>query len=128
VGLVLFVCFFFSDEYCFLGPIAEGVPVFEDLYRDFIILHDVRFIRKRLEGAHAGGLIVGAVGIVDLEIEDIICDQGKEEAVEVEACAAEHSSGLDGAYGVELVDDVGHVFIANRHYVLSEPFVLIPAA
>ena len=117
--LDLFVCLSFGDFDGLPGPVAQFFPVLKCLYGNFIILHDSVFIVKRLERAHPGRLIVRPVGIIDLEVQDVIGNHGKEQAFKIEPRTAEHSSGLNGPDTFELIDDIGQVFVANGHFIPS---------
>lgn len=98
-----------------MGPVAEAVAVFEDFGGDFEVGHDGLFAIVRPEGPHAGGLVVGAVGVIDFEIKTIVGDDGEEQILEIDADAAEHPPGLDATQTGELIGHIGQVFFADRH-------------
>jgi hypothetical protein len=104
------------DSDGFLCPVAEAVAVFEDIDGDFVVGHDGRFVLERPEGLHAGGLVVGAIGVIDLEVQDIVGDDGEEQVLEVDADAAKHPLGLDAAQARELVGYIGQIVVGNRQF------------
>jgi hypothetical protein len=79
------VCFSFSDGQSLCRPLAQCFSVLKNVYRHFIVLHHLWFVRKGFEWSGAGGFVVGAVGIVNLEIEDIIRNQGEEQALAIDS-------------------------------------------
>lgn len=99
----------------FLGPVAEAVAVFKDIDGDFVVGHDGGLILERPEGLHAGGLVVGAIGVIDLEVQNILGNDGEEQILEVDADAAEHPFGLDAAETGELIGYIGQIVVSNGH-------------
>lgn len=113
--LLLAVLFNPGDSEGLLGPVAEAVAVFEDIDGNFVVGHDGRLVLERPEGLHAGGLVVGAIGVIDLEVQTIVGDDGEEQVLEVDADAAKHPLGLDAAQASKLVGHIGQIVIGNRH-------------
>jgi hypothetical protein len=62
----------------------------------------------RPEGAQAARLKGRSVGVVHLEIESVVGDQGEEDVAGVDADAAEHAAVANvGPHPSELFEDVG---------------------
>jgi len=65
--------------------------------RHLVIAHDLAILAVGPERPHASGLEGRSSGIIDLEVEDVIGDQGKERVARIDANAAKT------CYGRELV-------------------------
>jgi len=105
-----------------LGPQSKSIVILKNLYWHFVITHDVGIVAKGLEGPHAGGLIVGTIRIIDLEIQRIVIDQRKEQTVQVDSYAAEHSLRGNGASTGELFQHIIEIVGADGHVSNSELF------
>ena len=73
---MLFVGLSFSYAEGFLSPVVQVVSVLKDIYRNLIVSHDRALVlfRKGAKGLHRSLFIIRAVGVVDFEIEDIVCN------------------------------------------------------
>src|SRR5205823_1234280 len=61
---------------------------------------------RRAEWAHAARLEVGAIGLIHLQVERVIGDQGEKAIAGVDADTAEHAPGADTwDHAAQLVDD-----------------------
>ena len=92
------VVFLVAMPLCMGIAIASGVPPERGLITGII-----------------GGLVVGAIAIVHLEIERILGDQREEQLVGVQADAAEHAARTHRREAGELVDDVSQVSGGDGH-------------
>jgi hypothetical protein len=73
----------------------QRVGVFQQVVRHSVILHHFTIFSVRPKGAHAFPLEVGPVGVVYLEVEGIVGDEGEEEIAAIDPNAAEHAAGPD---------------------------------
>src|SRR5438046_1891520 len=62
-----------------LGPWTQRLGVLEELVGDLVILHDLAMLAIRPERPHAARFEVRAIGVIDLEVERVIGDQGEKE-------------------------------------------------
>src|SRR5438445_890706 len=60
-----------------LSPRAQRLRVVEEVGGHLVILHDLPMLAVRSEWAHAARLEVGAIGLVHLQVERVIGDQGE---------------------------------------------------
>src|SRR2546421_13118672 len=68
------------------------------------------------EWAHAARLEVGAIGLIHLQVERVIGDQGETAIARVDADTAEHAPGADTwDHPAQLVDDKGSEARADWH-------------
>jgi len=116
-GSCLFAGFSFSYAEGLLSPVVQCVSILKNVYRDLVVLHDGLLVRKGLERAHARRFVVGTVGVVNFEIEDVVCNHSEKQALKVEPRAAEHPSRLDRPQAFELIDHICEIFVTDRHSV-----------
>src|SRR5438067_8158485 len=58
------------------SPRAQRLRVVEEVGGHLVILHDLPMLGVRAEWAHAARLEVGAIGLIHLQVERVIGDQG----------------------------------------------------
>jgi len=90
--------------------------IFQQIGRHLVVLHDLTILAVRTERPHAATLKIGSIRIIDLEVQNIIGDQGEEERAGVDAYAAEHGSTAHGwNHSTQLIDDKGSETRATLH-------------
>src|SRR5436189_109393 len=78
--------------------------------------HDLPMLGVRSKWAHAARLEVGAIGVIHLQVERVIGDQGEKAIARVDADTAEHAPGADTwDHAAQLVDDEGSEARADWH-------------
>src|ERR1051325_249286 len=99
-----------------LRPRAQRLRVVEEVGGHLVILHDLPVLTVGSEWAHAARLEVGAIGLIHLQVERVIGDEGEEAIARVDADTAEHAPGADARdHTAQLVDDEGSEARADRH-------------
>src|SRR5207237_10595115 len=79
-------------------------------------LHGLPVPGVRWEWAHAARLEVAAIGLIHLQVERVIGDQGEKAFARVDADAAEHAPSADTwDHAAQLVDDEGSEARADWH-------------
>src|SRR5207248_6764180 len=74
-----------------LSPRAQRLRVVEEVGGHLVILHDLPMLSVRSKWAHAARLEVGAIGVIHLQVERVIGDQGEKAIARVDADTAEHA-------------------------------------
>jgi len=91
-----------------LSPRAQRLRVVEEVGGHLVILHDLPMLGVRSKWAHAARLEVGAIGVIHLQVERVIGDQGEKAIARVDADTAEHAPAADTwDHAAQLVDDEG---------------------
>src|SRR2546429_1299504 len=99
-----------------LSPRAQRLRVVEEVGGHLVILHDLPMLSVRSEWAHVACLEVGAIGLIHLQVERVIGDQGEKAIARVVADTAEHAPGADTwDHAAQLVDDEGSEARADWH-------------
>jgi hypothetical protein len=99
-----------------LRPEHAFVGILQHLRGHFVVTHaDLRSISIRAKLAHAARLIVSAVGVAHLEIQDAARDQPKKRSVAVQARPTEHAPRGDTSQAGELLQHIANKFIGNGH-------------
>jgi hypothetical protein len=75
----------------------------------------VNAIFERIERPHPQDLVVGAVGVVHLEVQAVLGQQGEEQLAAVEADAAEHPPRPHRGDPLQLLQHEFAVLGADRH-------------
>src|SRR2546421_6684561 len=92
-----------GNGYRLARPDNEFLIVLKRICRYLIIRHaDIGSIRIRAKLPHAARLVVGTVRIVDLEVEHVVGDEAKEQAIEIQTHTPEHAQRRDLAQTGEL--------------------------
>src|SRR5437762_2772879 len=71
-----------------LSPRAQRLRVVEEVGGHLVILHDLPMLSVRSEWAHVARLEVGAIGLIHLQVERVIGDQGEKAIAGVDADTA----------------------------------------
>lgn len=100
----------------FLRPGTKLFGILQQIGRHFVVLHDLTILAVRTEWPHAATLEIGPIRIIDLEVKNILGDQGEEKRAGVDTDAAEHGSTAHGwNHSTQLIDDKGSETRATLH-------------
>jgi hypothetical protein len=89
----------------FPSPHFEESAVFEHIDRHFVVM-------QRFELGHVHGFVVSPIGFVNLKVQHMLRgDQGKEDAVEIQAITPEHLADRDLTDVVELLQNVVQIVV-----------------
>src|SRR5437588_4186608 len=100
-----------------LSPRAQRLRVVEEVGGHLVILHDLPMLSVRSDWAHVARLEVGASGVIHLQVERVIGDQGEKAIARVDADTAEHAAGADTwDHAAQLVGDEGSEARADWHW------------
>src|SRR5690349_2413975 len=99
-----------------VGPRAEQVGILQQLVRQLVIAHDFAILAVGPEWAHAPSLELRSSGIINLQIERVMSDQGKEHVARIDANPTKHAPGADlWEDATQLLDDEGSKTRADGH-------------
>src|ERR1043166_4036582 len=89
-----------------LRPGAQRFGILDQADRHLLVLHAFPPRTVRLKWAHPASFEIASIGIVHLEVEHVIRDQGEEKVAGENADAPQHASGADAIHGAaQLIDN-----------------------
>src|SRR5437899_11187519 len=78
-----------------LSPRTQRVGIIDEVLRHLVVLHGLTVLAIGPEWTHAACLEVASIGVVDLEVECVVGDQGEEEVSRIDTDAPEHAPSTD---------------------------------
>src|SRR5437660_3370726 len=78
-----------------LSPRTQRVGILNEVLRHLVVLHGLTVLAIGPEWTHAACLEVASIGVVDLEVECVVGDQGEEEVSRIDTDAPEHAPSTD---------------------------------
>ena len=105
-----------SDGQSLMNPESQLVSVLEKVFGHLIVVHAGACLAKRTKRAHAKRLECRTRGLVRLEVQGIVVDEGEEQIVCVDADGAEHPPRPHArGDAAQLIEDESLEARADRH-------------